>query len=126
MIKHMLALLLAFTIHVGAAQEVKTSSTFQNKSFSESQENTPLFARYTGCGGCGQNRPPSMAELLQAIQMVLKGGLLQLPEVQSLIAQQVLVSNLSNPLVVQTLAQIIAVNGIGGPPGPTGAIEVIA
>jgi len=116
----MLTILLALTMPLVAVQKVTNTSNYQNKSSLQSQEKTPLLANCGGCGGCGPNRPPSLAELLQAVQLVLNNGILVLPQIQPLIAEQVLISNLSNPAVVQALAAVIVANGIGGPPGPQG------
>lgn len=114
MIKYIF-LMLACTMPLTALQELPSSSIQSSASLNNEGSNP-----YVGCGGCGSNRAPTLAELSQAVQLVLRGGILQLPNIQPLIVQQILLPNLSNPLVIQTLAGIIAANGIGGPTGATG------
>lgn len=122
MIKLMLTTFLMFSLPLAAVQEETNFSHSQKNILKENlgQEKPTIFSDDADCSGCCPGRPPGMAELLQGLQLVLRGGLLLLPEVQPLIAQQVLIANFSNPAVITALAEIITTSGIGGPPGPTG------
>ncbi|MDP1879543.1 MAG: hypothetical protein Q8K60_01225 [Parachlamydiaceae bacterium] len=117
MTKYLFSLLLIFTVNLNAFEALENTPSDQNIHLFKPKENTPIQA---SCGGCGSSRPRTMAELLQDLQLILKGRLLLLPEVRPLIVQQVLIANLTNPLFVQALTQVIVANGIGGPTGPTG------
>ncbi|MFI0435760.1 MAG: collagen-like protein [Parachlamydiaceae bacterium] len=73
----------------------------------------------TSCDGCRGGM--SGAGLLQMLKKMLNEGLFGLPQVRPLVAQQIIIPNLSNPQVVRAIAAIIKENGIAGPPGATGA-----
>jgi hypothetical protein len=123
MISHMLILLLAVAIPLTATQESERATDFQNHILSKNQDSHLILDNHKACcKGCDNcHRTLSGAELLQAVQKTLNEGIFLLPQIQPLIAQQILISNLSNVQVLTTLAQVIATNGIGGPPGATGA-----
>lgn len=109
MILHTLILLLAFTMPMTAAQDVIESTLFQDQLPSKNQEDIffPDNSKESckGCNGCHRNL--SGIELLQALQKILKEGMFLLPEIQPLMAQQVLIANLSNPQFLQAMTQIV-------------------
>jgi len=126
MFKHILKVLLASSVPLIGAQEV----THTPQSYESSVNEAPFMIESINakCGGC-VNRPPTMAELLQAVQLVLQGHILELPEVQPAFIQL-----LSNTLVATGATGIRGPTGAtgsqgipgptgpaGGPPGPTGA-----
>lgn len=122
MILNMLILLLALTMPLTATQEDIRVIDSQKSILLKNQDNILNLDNNRecckGCNGCRQGF--SGAELLQMMQKILNEGIFQLPRLQPLVAEQIIIPNLSNPQVVQTLAQVITQNGIGGPPGPPG------
>lgn len=80
--------------------------TFPLSAYQSVREPESTSRCFGGCNSCSQQ--PSLAELLQSIQLVLNNGILFLPQLQ--------------PQLIQLVQNIVTEGGIGvvGPQGPAG------
>jgi hypothetical protein len=127
MISYLFILLLALAMPLTATQKSQETTDFQDHILSKNQDNILILdsdKEYCKrCNGCCRNL--SGADLLQAVKKTLNEGLLLLPQIQPLVAQQIIIPNLSNTQVLATIAHAITTNGIVGPPGPVGATGAV-
>lgn len=141
MILHLFILVLAFVTPLAAIQKGISADDSHDQILFEIQD----LEGCTGCNGC--RRTASGVELLQMLQKIFKEKLFRSPQIKPLVARQIIIPNLSNPLVVEALAQtlsnplmvqeladilsnpimvqaltnVLITNGIGGPTGPRGS-----
>jgi hypothetical protein len=117
-----LFILLALTLPLAATQEGIRVTDSQDHILSKNHDNIPILDNKEFCKSCDEGRgSPSGSQLLQAMHKTLKEGIFVFPQIQPLVAEQIIVPNLSNPHVVQTMGHVISANGIGGPAGAPGA-----
>lgn len=124
MILRMLILVLGLVVPLTAIQETSKADASRNLILLNNHENFPktqLREDYiTGCDVCRGGQ--SGAESLQMLKKMLNEGLFSLPQVRPLVANEIIIPNLSNPKVIKELASVIEANGIGGPTGPAGGV----
>jgi hypothetical protein len=118
MIKHMLTVLLAFTMPLAAVQEVSNSFE-QNPNILQDQEIASFLSDQQACGGgCESNTPSSLAALSQEVQLILRNGIFELPGIQPLFVQ------LLNRSIIAGGIPLVGPVGPAGPAGPAGAAGV--
>ncbi|MBA3815309.1 MAG: hypothetical protein H0X29_02085 [Parachlamydiaceae bacterium] len=124
MISRICSMLMILAIPLSATSKLESveAKEFQNPYSSEIQDELLILnKKFVTCVGCNSCRKSvSGAELVQQVQKILRERIFLLPQFQQLVAQQIVIANLSNPEVIAALTQIITSSGIGGPTGPMG------
>lgn len=124
MILRILALLVALTLPLAAIPEGIVATQSQDNILKMNQDNISSINKecYGAASDC--RRGSSTAELVQFVTKIFNDGIFTLPRIKTLVAEDLIISNLSNPAVVRALAKVIRENDIGGGPrgsrGPNG------